>query len=76
MAVVPLTLRKVSISSLAISNPRRRTSVNIVPNAYPATRVSASRPAGDSNPIEFVQVRGSDPLASCLPVPAANRMPR
>ena len=29
--------------------------MNIVPNAFPATRVSASRPLGDNSPIEFVQ---------------------
>ncbi|KAI3545029.1 PH domain-containing protein [Colletotrichum costaricense] len=46
---------RLSISSLVISNPRRRSSVNIVPNAFPATRVSASRPLGDGSPIEFVQ---------------------
>ncbi|KAJ0313767.1 hypothetical protein COL5a_003308 [Colletotrichum fioriniae] len=46
---------RLSISSLVISNPRRRSAVNIVPNAFPATRVSASRPLGDGSPIEFVQ---------------------
>ncbi|KAF6813934.1 PH domain-containing protein [Colletotrichum sojae] len=46
---------RLSISSLVISNPRRRSAINIVPNAFPATRVSASRPLGDSTPIEFVQ---------------------
>ncbi|OLN88662.1 putative ribosylation factor GTPase-activating protein cnt6 [Colletotrichum chlorophyti] len=46
---------RLSISSLVISNPRRRSSINIVPNAFPATRVSASRPLGDASPIEFVQ---------------------
>jgi len=29
--------------------------VNIVPNAFPATRLSASRPLGDNYPLEFVQ---------------------
>lgn len=45
----------VSISSLVISSPRKRTSINIVPNAFPATRVSASRPLGDNYPLEYVQ---------------------
>ncbi|TPX16989.1 uncharacterized protein E0L32_003551 [Thyridium curvatum] len=54
----PLFLRdqsRLSISSLVISNPRRSSSIHIVPNAYPATRVSASRTGGDSSPIEFIQ---------------------
>ncbi|KAK3329012.1 hypothetical protein B0H66DRAFT_10069 [Apodospora peruviana] len=46
---------RLSISSVAISSPRKRSSVNIFPNAYPATRVSASRPLGENSPIEFVQ---------------------
>lgn len=29
--------------------------MNIVPNAFPATRVAASRPPGDSAPLEYVQ---------------------
>ncbi|KAL3964235.1 hypothetical protein ACCO45_001239 [Purpureocillium lilacinum] len=45
----------VSISSLVITNPRKRSSVNIVPNAFPASRLSVSRPAGDASPIEYVQ---------------------
>jgi len=57
----------VSISSVVISNPRRRTSINIVPNAFPATRVSASRSLGDNSPIEFVQVRLS--AAPFCPLP-------
>ncbi|OIW34764.1 ArfGap-domain-containing protein [Coniochaeta ligniaria NRRL 30616] len=46
---------RLSISSLVISSPRKRTSVNIVPNAFPAARVSASRPPGDNYPLEYVQ---------------------
>ncbi|KAK1752478.1 hypothetical protein QBC47DRAFT_58540 [Echria macrotheca] len=45
---------RLSISSVVISSPRRRTSINIVPNAFPATRVSPSRSLGDSSPVEFV----------------------
>ena len=46
----------VSLSSVVIASPRKRTSVNIVPNAFPATRVSAFRPLGDNTPLEFIQV--------------------
>lgn len=46
---------RLSIASLVISNTRKRTSIIISPNAFPATRVSASRPAGDNAPVEFVQ---------------------
>ncbi|KAK3372465.1 hypothetical protein B0H63DRAFT_527307 [Podospora didyma] len=46
---------RLSISSVAIISPRKRMTINIVPNAYPATRVSASRSLGDHAPIEFVQ---------------------
>jgi hypothetical protein len=46
---------RLSISSVVISSPRKRTSINIVPNAFPATRVSASRSLGDNSPVEFVQ---------------------
>jgi len=46
---------RLSISSVVISSPRKRTSISIVPNAFPATRVSATRSLGDNSPIEFVQ---------------------
>ncbi|KAK4193338.1 hypothetical protein QBC35DRAFT_103043 [Podospora australis] len=45
---------RLSISSVVITSPRKRTSVTIVPNSYPATRISASRPLGDNAPVEFV----------------------
>ncbi|KAL2128268.1 hypothetical protein VTI74DRAFT_9428 [Chaetomium olivicolor] len=45
---------RLSIASAVIASPKRRTSVNIVPNAFPATRISASRAAGDITPIDFV----------------------
>ncbi|KAI9904752.1 hypothetical protein N3K66_001281 [Trichothecium roseum] len=44
-----------TISSLTVTNPRKRSSINVVPNAFPATRLSVFRPAGDSTPVEFVQ---------------------
>ncbi|SPQ18255.1 7eaa63cf-f420-4bf7-b4f6-c3eac677258e [Thermothielavioides terrestris] len=45
---------RLSISSAVVTSPKRRTSLNIVPNAFPATRVSASRASGDTTPIDFV----------------------
>ncbi|KAH7035194.1 centaurin beta [Microdochium trichocladiopsis] len=52
----------VSISSLVITSPRKRTSITVFPNAFPPTRVSASRPVGDASPVEFVQ--DPDPAAT------------
>ncbi|POR32635.1 Protein csx2 [Tolypocladium paradoxum] len=46
---------RLTISSLVVTNPRKRSSVNIVPNAFPASRLSVSRPVGDTSPIEYVQ---------------------
>jgi len=46
----------VSVSSLVITSPRKRTSVTVYPNAFPPTRLSASRLQGDGSPVEFVQV--------------------
>ncbi len=46
----------VSISSLIVTNPRKRSSVHVAPNAFPATRVVVSRPQGEYTPIEYVQV--------------------
>ncbi|KAH6666773.1 hypothetical protein EV126DRAFT_436212 [Verticillium dahliae] len=46
---------RLSISSIVVTNPRTRNTVNIAPNAFPASRIVASRPAGESTPIEFVQ---------------------
>jgi Arf-GAP/SH3 domain/ANK repeat/PH domain-containing protein len=48
--------RTVTISSLSVINSRRRTVLNVVPNAFPATRVSATRDLGDNSVVEFVQV--------------------
>lgn len=47
----------VSISSLSVTNSRRRTVLNVVPNAFPATRVAANRDLGDNSVVEYVQVR-------------------
>ncbi|KAK7431062.1 hypothetical protein QQZ08_002343 [Neonectria magnoliae] len=46
---------RLSITSLVITNPRKHTTVNIVPNAFPASRVSVHRPIGDTAPVEYVQ---------------------
>lgn len=46
----------VTISSLTVTNSRRRTILNVTPNAFPATRVSASRDLGDNSIVEYVQV--------------------
>lgn len=54
----PLYLRdqnRLTISSLSITNQRRRTLLNIVPNGFPATRVSAIRDLGDNSVVEYVQ---------------------
>ncbi|KAG4425837.1 hypothetical protein IFR04_001044 [Cadophora malorum] len=56
---------RLSISSLSVTNSRRRTILNVVPNAYPATKVSASRDLGDNSVVEFVQ----DPETSNAPSP-------
>ncbi|QSZ28705.1 hypothetical protein DSL72_003205 [Monilinia vaccinii-corymbosi] len=54
----PLFLRdqsRLTISSLSITNQRRKTFLNVVPNGFPATRVSAIRDLGDSSVVEYVQ---------------------
>ncbi|RAL62459.1 hypothetical protein DID88_005025 [Monilinia fructigena] len=54
----PLYLRdqsRLTISSLSITNQRRKTLLNVVPNGFPATRVSAIRDLGDSSVVEYVQ---------------------
>ncbi|KAG7101102.1 Protein csx2 like protein [Verticillium longisporum] len=58
---------RLSISSIVVTNPRTRNTVNIAPNAFPASRIVASRPAGESTPIEFVQ-----DLESAVPGGAPN----
>lgn len=46
---------RLSIASLVVSNSRRKTLLNVVPNAFPATRLTAKREQGDDAPIEFIQ---------------------
>ncbi|ROW18384.1 hypothetical protein VPNG_00146 [Cytospora leucostoma] len=57
---------RLSIASLVISSARNRKSISISPNAFPATRVLASRTAGDHTPVEFIQ----DPELSASGAPA------
>ncbi|TRX97704.1 hypothetical protein FHL15_001459 [Xylaria flabelliformis] len=62
----PVYLRdqnRLSISSLVITCPRKRTSTIITPNAFPATRASVMRTPSDTGPVEFVQ----DPEPSSVP---------
>ncbi|KAI1447732.1 centaurin beta [Annulohypoxylon stygium] len=46
---------RLSIASLVITCPRKRISTTIVPNAFPATRATATRSPGDSGLVEFIQ---------------------
>ncbi|KAI1338547.1 centaurin beta [Xylariaceae sp. FL0016] len=54
---------RLSISSLIITCPRKRSIVTVVPNSYPATRATATRASSDLGPVEFVQ----DPEPSVVP---------
>ncbi|KAI9821578.1 MAG: hypothetical protein M1832_003252 [Thelocarpon impressellum] len=47
---------RLSIAALTITNPRRRVLFNIAPNAFPATKVVATRDASDDSIVNFVQV--------------------
>lgn len=38
-----------------VTNPRKRSTINITPNGFPADRLSVTRSSTDSAPIEFVQ---------------------
>ncbi|KAI5358504.1 Putative Arf GTPase activating protein [Septoria linicola] len=44
-----------SIASINVTNSRGQTLLRVSPNAYPATRFSAQKDAGDDSPIEYVQ---------------------
>ncbi|TQV99862.1 hypothetical protein V2A60_005292 [Cordyceps javanica] len=46
---------RLTISSLIVTNPRKRASVHVTPNAFPATKLSVNRTAGDQTPVEYVQ---------------------
>lgn len=66
----------VLISSLVISNPRKRSAITVVPNAFPATKVTAARTTpGDAGPVEFIQVRGIHPGRITCVVPRTSLTP-
>jgi hypothetical protein len=46
----------VTIANVNVTNSRGQTLLRITPNAFPATRFSASRDIGDDTPIEYIQV--------------------
>jgi len=46
----------VTITSLTITNSRRKVLLNIAPNAFPATRFTAKRDIGDDRVVDYVQV--------------------
>ncbi|CAG8960844.1 hypothetical protein HYFRA_00002381 [Hymenoscyphus fraxineus] len=56
---------RLSISSLKVTNSRRQTVLRVLPDAFPASRVSAVRDMGDSSVVEYVQ----DPEPSQSPGP-------
>ncbi|KAM0819596.1 putative ADP-ribosylation factor GTPase-activating protein [Seiridium cardinale] len=59
---------RLSISSLVITNPRKRSAITVVPNAFPATKVTATRSwaSGDMGPVEFVQDTEPFPIPTFL----------
>ncbi|KAL9112494.1 MAG: hypothetical protein Q9227_003336 [Pyrenula ochraceoflavens] len=46
---------KFSVASLVVTNSRRKVLLNVVPNSFPATRLSAKRDIGDDSPVEYIQ---------------------
>ncbi|KAI1178708.1 ArfGap-domain-containing protein [Nemania sp. FL0916] len=65
----PVYLRdqnRLSIASLVITSPRKRTAVTITPNAFPATRAVATRTPNDAGLVEFVQDPESSSASSFL----------
>jgi hypothetical protein len=46
----------VAFSGLTVTNSRHRIVLNVAPNAFPATKVIASRDLGDNSVVEYVQV--------------------
>ncbi|KAK4951713.1 hypothetical protein LTR10_009632 [Elasticomyces elasticus] len=64
----PLFIRdqhRLSITGVNVTNARGQTLLRVAPNAYPATRYSAQREAGDDTPIEYVQ--DPETIANGLP---------
>ena len=52
-----LTHTLVTIALLTISTSRN-TIINIIPNGFPAARLTAKRDLGDDTPVNYVQVGG------------------
>lgn len=55
-----------SIASIIVTNSRGQTLLRVAPNAYPATRFSASKDTGDDSPLNYVQ----DPESLLTGMPA------
>ncbi|KAH8815255.1 centaurin beta [Xylogone sp. PMI_703] len=55
---------RLTISSVVITSARRRTVLNIVPNGFPATKLSAFRDLGDRSLVEYIQDPEPPPGAS------------
>lgn len=55
---------RLTISSLTVTNSRRRTILNVIPNAFPASRITATRDLGDSSVVEYVQDPEVSPTAT------------
>lgn len=45
-----------SIASLTVTNTRRKVLLNVVPNAFPASRILARKEPGDESLIAYIQV--------------------
>jgi Arf-GAP/SH3 domain/ANK repeat/PH domain-containing protein len=49
----------VSIASLTVTNSHRRVLLNVVPNAYPASRILTRKEPGDESLVTYIQVSQS-----------------
>jgi len=46
----------VSIASLTVTNSHRRILLNVVPNAYPSSRILTRKEPGDGTLVTYIQV--------------------
>ncbi|KAL5360813.1 hypothetical protein BJX96DRAFT_75374 [Aspergillus floccosus] len=53
-----------TIASVTITNSKNRVLLNLIPNAFPATRYTAKRDPGDDTPIEYIQDPDLPPSAA------------
>ncbi|KFY76104.1 hypothetical protein V498_09754 [Pseudogymnoascus sp. VKM F-4517 (FW-2822)] len=53
-----------SIASLTVTNSKRRVVAHVVPNSYPATKVSASHDTSDQSIVEYVQDPDPSPTST------------